>query len=372
MTKISTHPIRTVAREIMLGLVIAATAAFAQELPEGPPPAQPPAQQQAPAPTPGWQRFASPPPSQSQQPGSNPAGPQGSDQQNQPLPSRLTVKAGTYVTVRVNQFLSSDRNQAGDTFTGTFVQPLVADGVIVAQRGETVYGRVAEAQKAGRVKGVSRLALELTSLTLVDGQQVPVRTTLASRKGPTSEGRDALAIGGSTGVGAAIGATVAPYHDIGEGAAIGAGAGALAATIGVLLTRGRPTLVYPESVLAFEIQAPVTISTDAAPQAFRYVESNDYERSSQNQGPPAQGGPGGPPCQGYGCPPPPYYGSPYYGYPYYGPPYYPYYPYYWGAGLSFYFGPGFFYGPRFFGRGFVFGRGFFPGRGFSPGRGFRR
>ena len=63
-----------------------------------------------------------------------------------------------------------------------------------------------------------------------------------NRNGPTSEGRDAVGIGAATGVGAIIGAGAA--DDIrGEGAAIGAGAGAAAGIIGVLLTRGKPTII---------------------------------------------------------------------------------------------------------------------------------
>src|SRR5205823_14364584 len=135
--------------------------------------------------------------------------------------------------------------------------------------------------------------------TLVDGQQVRVQSQLLGLGGPKTKGRDAGAIAGSTGVGAAIGAASAGWHDRGEGAAIGAGAGALAATIGVLLTRGHATVVYPESLLTFRIEAPITISTDRAPQAFRYAASEDYGRTSEGGRPPQRGHA----CTGYGCPP---------------------------------------------------------------------
>ena len=147
--------------------------------------------------------------------------------------------------------------------------------MVVAHRGQTVAGRVVEAKKAGRIKGVSRLALQVTDLTLVDGQQVPVQTQFTGWKGPKSVGRDAAAIATTTGLGAAVGAAA----DLGPGTAIGAGAGAVASTIGVLLTRGRPTVVYPESVLTFRMAGPVTISTAHAPQAFRKVNPSDYDRS---------------------------------------------------------------------------------------------
>ena len=230
-----------------------------------------------------------------------------------PVPAQLTVAPGTFLTVRVNQVLSSDRNQTGDVFSATLVKPIVVNGVVVADRGQVIQGRVSEAKKAGRVSGTSRLALELTDLTLVDGSQVPVKTELVNRNGATSEGRDAVGIGAATGVGAIIGAGAARPWDRGEGAAIGAGAGAAAGIIGVLLTRGHPTLVYPEQVLTFRMDNPIVVATDRAPQAFRYVTPYDYQQASDQPRPQ-------PTLRRTA---PYYYGGvygpwgPYYGYPYY-------------------------------------------------------
>jgi hypothetical protein len=242
-------------------------------------------------------------------------------------PYTLTLPAGTWITVRVNQPLSSDHNMVGDSFTATLSQPLIADGYVVARRGQTLVGRVADVEKAGRVKGTSKLGLELTELSLVDGQQLPVRSQLMEYHGGTSIGRDATAIGATTGVGAAIGGAAAG----GMGAGIGAGAGALASTIGVLATRGRATTVYPEAELTFRLLAPVAISTERSEQAFQPVRQDDYQRNTLQQrvgvrhvGPPA-----------------PYYYPGWYGggYPYYG---------YYGFGPSIYIRTG----PRFYGRGY--------------------
>src|SRR5262249_55898421 len=151
-------------------------------------------------------------------------------------------------TVHVNQFLSSDHNQQGDAFFASLAEPIVVDGIVVAQRGQSVRGRVTEAVKAGRVEGTSRLGIELTGLTLVDGTQESIHSQMITHNGGTSTGRDAGAIAGTTALGAAIGAGV----DWGRGAAIGAGAGAAAGILGVLLTRGEPTVLSPESLLTFE------------------------------------------------------------------------------------------------------------------------
>jgi hypothetical protein len=178
-------------------------------------------------------------------------------------------------------------------------------------------------------------------LTLVDGQNVPIQSQLVSRSGSTSVGRDAAAVGGTTALGAAVGAAA----DWGRGAAIGAGAGAAVGLLGVLLTRGHPTVIYPEQVLTFRVEAPVTVATDRAPQAFRAVEPEDYQQGLQASRPM---GPRPPTPYAYG--PRPYYAPYAYApYPYYGPAYYP---YYWGPSVSF------FYGPRFYGRGF-YGHGYY-------------
>jgi hypothetical protein len=317
---------------IAWSLLAASVAAFAQDQSNTLPPSS--------APSPGWHSFSNPPEPHANYPQAN--YPPSNDASGQAVPSRLTLQAGTFVMVRVDQMLSSDKNQAGDGFSATLTRPLVADGVVVAQRGQIIGGRVAEAQKAGRVKGVSRLAVQLTDLTLVDGQQVPIETELTNLKGPTSKARDSGAIMGTTALGAAVGGAA----DLGPGAAIGAGAGLIAGTVGVLLTRGRPTVIYPESVLTFRLSEPITISTDRAPQAFRYVDTNQYNRASVAQGPPPSSGWT---CKGYGdtwplpAPPPPYY-------------YYPYYPYYWGPSIAFWYGPSFFYGRGYYGRGFVYRR----------------
>ena len=103
------------------------------------------------------------------------------------LPAQLTLKPGTYVTVRINQGLSTDHNQVGDTFSATLMQPVIVDGVIVANRGQMAYGRVAELQKQ-HSDNPSRLGLALTSFTLADGTQTPVASQLVAQQGGTTPG----------------------------------------------------------------------------------------------------------------------------------------------------------------------------------------
>jgi hypothetical protein len=263
-----------------------------------------------PAPAPQYEQQAPPPQPQSY-PRVRPAN----------LPDALTIPAGTVIQVRTSDWLSSDHNKTGDEFIATLAQPIVVDGWVVMRRNQNIVGHVTDAKRAGRVSGVSKLQLELGQLTLVDGQLVPVQTTLLNASAGTSNGRDAAAIAVTTGTGAAIGAGFGG----GPGAAIGAGAGFVASVAGVLLTRGKPTIIPPEDVLTFRLENPVTISTVRSNVAFRPVTSQDY----------AQAKPAPPRPRLVRPYPPPPYG--YYGYPYgpyaYGPyPYPAYYGYYgrWG------------------------------------------
>lgn len=270
--------------------------------------------------------VAPPPPDQQQPPQQRP--PYQGQAYTGPVPSQLTIPAGTWLKIRVDQPISSDKNEAGDNFSATLTQPVVVNGFVVARRGQTVQGRVSEAVKAGRAKGTSRLGLELMEVNLVDGQMLPVKTQLMEYSGGTSNGRDAAAIGTTTAVGAAIGGAAAG----GFGAGMGAIGGAVASTIGVLVTRGHATTIYPEAEISFRTTAPLTINTEQSAHAFEPVRQGDYQqRTLQQRRPQQMGG------YGYG---PGYYGGGYYG-GYYG------YPYFYGPGF---YGPSFYFrsGPRFY------------------------
>jgi hypothetical protein len=198
----------------------------------------------------------------------------------QPAPDDLFAPPGTVITIQIRDYLSSSRNSSGDTFAGTLQQPLVIDGWVVARPGQTVMGQVVAANSAGRVKGTSDLAVELSEITLVDGRQIPIRTQMLRNYGRDSHAEDAAAIAGSTALGAVIGAAAGQ----GKGALIGASIGAGAATVGVLSTRGKATEIYPESTLTFRLDAPLMIATDRSRQAFVAVAATDYQRSASVRG----------------------------------------------------------------------------------------
>jgi hypothetical protein len=194
------------------------------------------------------------------------------------VPPALTIPAGTWLTIRTTNPISTDHNQVGDAFSAVLTEPIVVNGFVVARRGQTIQGRVSTSEKGGRVSGTSKLGLELTQLTLVDGQQISLHSQMVTRDGGTSYGRDAAAIGTTTAVGAAIGAGV----NGGVGAGVGAAGGLVASTIGVLLTRGKPAVIYPETVLTFKVVDPISISTANSAGAFRPVGQQDYDNNTRH------------------------------------------------------------------------------------------
>lgn len=241
------------------------------------------------------------------------------------LPAHVTMKPSTFINMRMNQGLASNKNQVGDAFSGTLIEPIVVDGIVVAQRGQLVYGKVAA---VGKVNGEHRLGVELTGITLADGSQVAIHTQLVGQRGARMPGGEQAGIITTTTAG---GAVVGAIAGGGLGAGIGAGAGAAAGIIGVLATKNRPSVIYPETLLTFQTQSAVAINTNNT-AAFRYVGPEDYNRPATQM---VQRGPARP-GYAYG----PGYGPGYYPPPYYGPYYYP----YWGFGPTVVVGGGFRFG----------------------------
>ena len=247
------------------------------------------------------------PESDQQQTGDAAAQPQQQEPQTAPVPpapappATLTVRSGALISVRTNQWLSSDRNHAGDTFSAVLDQPIVVNGWVVARRGQSVIGRIDVAQKASEGNGVSKLGLEITELTLVDGEQIPVSTDMQqpppATPAPGSAERNVATVGTTTVLGTIVGGVIGG----GQGAAIGAGLGATAGIAAVLYTRGRPTVVAPETLLSFRLAAPVSISTEKGQVAFQPVTQGDYKDQDAYANYPRR------PAPGPGYPPPYYY-----------------------------------------------------------------
>ncbi len=171
-----------------------------------------------------------------------------------PLPQKVTIPAGTQLSVRLNDALSSETNKIGDTFHGSLSSPIVIDGETVIPSGADVVGRVANVQSAGRFAGQSVLTLELTSIS-VNRRTYNVQTNQWSRQGK-GEGKNTAT---KVGIGTAAGAILGGIIGGGKGAAIGAASGAGAGTGVSAAKKGEQIKLGPEAVLSFQTVNTLTV-----------------------------------------------------------------------------------------------------------------
>ena len=168
----------------------------------------------------------------------------------------VTIPAGTILTVRTIQALSSKSNAAGDTFSGTLDQPLVVEDMVIAERGSRVEGKVTEVTESGRVKGVAQIAIALTKINTSDGQTVDIGTQYFVVEAEKTTKSDATKVGIATGIGAALGAIFGG----GKGAAIGAATGGAAGAGTVLVTKGKPAEIPSETRINFRLDRPLVVT----------------------------------------------------------------------------------------------------------------
>lgn len=170
--------------------------------------------------------------------------------------SAAILAPGTPVHVRLEQTIDTRRNRAGDHFSATLDEPLVAGDRVVVPRGTPFEGHVVTSNESGRFKGRAALALSLDSFEL-KGVSYRVNTNAPARVSGGHKKRNWLWIGGGSGAGAAIGAIASG----GTGALIGAGAGAAAGTVGAVFTGKRDVSLPVESRVTFALRSEVPIGT---------------------------------------------------------------------------------------------------------------
>jgi hypothetical protein len=170
-------------------------------------------------------------------------------------PQSIVVPAGTMLTVRLGEALSSKSSEAGQSFSATVATPVESGGRTVIPAGATASGTVVAAHAAGRFKGASLLQIKLDAIT-VDGKRHAIQTSSVARSEKGKGKRSAALIGGGAGAGAIIGALAGG----GKGAAIGALAGGGAGTAGSAFTGNRDVTLPAESAVSFKLEAPLEIA----------------------------------------------------------------------------------------------------------------
>jgi len=165
---------------------------------------------------------------------------EGSEPSLQPL--NLTVPSGTYMTVELQDGISTEKSSPGDSFSGILSKDVIVDGLTAFEKGSIVHGRVMEVHEpGGRVRGLAQLKLELTSVEH-NGKTVPIQTQTYVGIARHTKKRDAETNGGATGVRTTESALIG-----------GAGTGT------ALATKGEQLHYPPETRLLFTLATPVDI-----------------------------------------------------------------------------------------------------------------
>lgn len=167
---------------------------------------------------------------------------------------RVTVPAGTRVLARMVDSIDSSKQKAGFRFTATLETNLQAEDMVVALRGSTIYGRLAQASSAGKFKGSSQLTLELTDI-MIKGTAYPLLTSTFEIKGKGEGGETTKKVLGGAGLGALIGGIAGG----GTGAAIGVLAGAAGGTAIAASKKGEQLVIPSESLIEFRLEQPVAL-----------------------------------------------------------------------------------------------------------------
>ena len=165
-----------------------------------------------------------------------------------------TIPAGTHISVRIGQEISSGTAKVGDRFDATLARPLIAGGKTIAKAGAPARGKVTLAKSSGRLHAPGQVSVRLTSVQ-VGGKMVPLSTGSYHLQGKSHAKSNATKIGG----GAVVGALIGGIAGGGKGAAIGAGAGGAAGT-GVAAATGKQEAIIPvEKMLSFTTTAAATV-----------------------------------------------------------------------------------------------------------------
>jgi len=183
----------------------------------------------------------------------------------QPEPARqqthmVSVPAGTELTLALDNTLSSETSQVGDSFTATVIEPIVVENRTVIPEGSKIHGKVTESAPAKKGAGQAKLSLKFDSLSLPGGYDTAIVGSFQEIT-ESKKGRNAAVIGGSAAGGALLGRILGKDT---KGAVIGAIVGGGIGTA-VVVGQEREQAVLPaDTPLGFRLAQPVNVPHEAS------------------------------------------------------------------------------------------------------------
>ena len=167
---------------------------------------------------------------------------------------QVSIPAGTVINIRMIDSISSDRNHAGEIFRGSIADSIRIGNRTIVPRGANAYVRLVDASSAGRVKGRSKLQLQLERI-VVGNHSYAVASNVIEFRGKSETKKTAK----SAGIGALAGGGLGALLGGGKGAAIGAGVGAGAGVATNAYKKGEQVRIGSESLVRFRLAAPLRI-----------------------------------------------------------------------------------------------------------------
>ena len=140
------------------------------------------------------------------------------------------IPVGQELDVRLQDTLSSDKNQVEDRFTATTVVDLEVDGRVLIPAGSEMRGVISSVHPAGRVDRKGSMTVSFDELT-INNRSYPLRGTVTQALESEGVRGEAARIGTGAGVGAIIGGILGGFKGALAGILIGGG-GVIAATEG--------------------------------------------------------------------------------------------------------------------------------------------
>ncbi len=180
-----------------------------------------------------------------------------------PVTHTYVLAAGTPITVRTVEQVSTKVVKNGNEFQAVLESPLTGDGHTFAKTGATVVGTVVNADQGGRVKGKASLTLALARIQFTNGKMTTIQSNTVQQVAKSDTKKNLVKTGIMSGAGAAIGAIAGG----GQGAAIGAGIGAGAGVVTNVATRGPAADVPAETVLNFTLRSEISVTVTEKPAA---------------------------------------------------------------------------------------------------------
>jgi hypothetical protein len=185
----------------------------------------------------------------------------------------VEVPSGTSLPLVLHNGISTHSAKVGDPVYFETLFPIMINGRVAIPAGSYVSGEVTESKRPGRVKGRGELMIKLNTLILTNGYMVSLNAVPRSagtggRETVDNEGKvigdsdkagDVGTVAKTTAAGAGIGGLATQGA---KGVGIGAGVGAVAGLMAVLLTRGPDAELPRGTTVDVTLNRPILLDAE--------------------------------------------------------------------------------------------------------------